>query len=445
MRVILFSVLALLIFPVGKSFASAYYWTVSGVIGKFGSAQEACMAAKRDSAYQFKRVEVNYNGNPRQAQCYWTHPAFPPDQVSAIYGPYRYGDSCPTGAQYNGATGGCDCPDGQTKDEGGNCQAPPTCEAGLPLLLRSPDGPAITSGGRVYIISSPPSNACSGGCQYQPTTSRATTCYLVKGSSTTGFCNYTMSSDGQSCAADNAIPPAVGDPPNPPSPDGETDPAAPPTDPNDPGCPKGYSWSGTTCVKSPTDPEGGGEGGGTDPGTDPGAGGGNGGGDGGGTDPGTGGGNGGGTAPGTGGGDGTGTGGGNGNGNGNGNGDGEGDGEGECDPTKNPLCAGIPGPSGSLGAPEAGSWDEANAEWDERVTEAKKELKDAVKANIDHLKGAFDLQLSTGGGQLPCDSFTVWGKSYRLCVADYSTQLSYMRLALLLMAALIAAFVILKE
>lgn len=400
-----------------------YYWTVSGRSEQWPSAVAACTAIYP----RFKRVDMGANG--RSAQCVYRY-GDNDDRDYFYSSTYRYGTECVAPKVYNSATGACEEP-------------PQECESGLPLLVRSPDGPAITSGGRVYIISSPPSNACSGGCQYQPSSGHATTCYLVKGSTTNGFCNYTMSSDGQSCAADNALPPAVGDPPNPPSPDGETDPAAPPTDPNDPGCPKGYSWSGTTCVKSPTDPEGGGEGGGTDPGTDPGTGGGNGGGDGGGTDPGTGGGNGGGTDPGTGGGDGTGTGGGNGN--GNGNGDGEGDGEGECDPTKNPLCAGIPGPSGSLGAPEAGSWDEANAEWDERVTEAKKELKDAVKANIDHLKGAFDLQLSTGGGQLPCDSFTVWGKSYRLCVADYSTQLSYMRLALLLMAALIAAFVILKE
>lgn len=405
------------------SASADYYWTVSGRSEQWPSAVAACTAIYP----RFKRVDMGANG--RSAQCVYRYGEN--DDRDYLYSStYRYGTECVAPKVYNSATGACEEP-------------PQECESGLPLLVRSPDGPAITSGGRVYIISSPPSNACSGGCQYQPSSGRATTCYLVKGSTTNGFCNYTMSSDGQSCSADNALPPAVGDPPNPPSPDGETDPAAPPTDPNDPGCPKGYSWSGTTCVKSPTDPEGGGEGGGTDPGTDPGTGGGNGGGDGGGTDPGTGGGNGGGTDPGTGGGDGTGTGGGNGN--GNGNGDGEGDGEGECDPTKNPLCAGIPGPSGSLGAPETGSWDEANAEWDERVTEAKKELKDAVKANIDHLKGAFDLQLSTGGGQLPCDSFTVWGKSYRLCVADYSTQLSYMRLALLLMAALIAAFVILKE
>ncbi|MBX6589599.1 hypothetical protein ISF05_30990 [Pseudomonas aeruginosa] len=82
----------------------------------------------------------------------------------------------------------------------------------------------------------------------------------------------------------------------------------PPSDPNDPGCPKGYSWSGTTCVKTPTDP--------TDP-TDPKDPGGDGGGTGGG-------GTGGGGDGGTGGGDG-----------------GTGGGDGKCDPAKDPnKCQG---------------------------------------------------------------------------------------------------------
>lgn len=352
----------------------------------------------------------------------------------------RMGDSCGTGATWSGTNGQCECPAGQQQDSSGSCVVPPTCEVGMPLLTRGPDSPTTTIAGRVTILSTPPSTVCSGSCQYQLSSSKATSCYLVPGSTSQGFCNYSMSSDGQNCATDNALPPSVGDSPNPAPPEGETDPNTPPSDPNDPGCPDGYSWSGTTCVKTPTDP-------GTDPGegggTDPGTGGGNGGGDGGGTDPGTGGGNGGGTDPGTGGGDGSGS--GNGNGSGSGNGDGDGDGEGQCDPAKDPNGCQGNGPSSELSEPKAGNWDEANKEWDQKVQEAKKDLKDAVKANIDQLKGSFDLQLSTGGGQLPCDSFTVWGKSYRLCVADYSTQLSYMRLALLLMAALIAAFVILKD
>ncbi|WP_246868167.1 hypothetical protein [Pseudomonas aeruginosa] len=167
-------------------------------------------------------------------------------------------------------------------------------------------------------------------------TSRPTSCYRTPGSTTEGFCNYTLKSNGQNCSADSGnlggTGPSLSEPNQPPVTD-------PPSDPNDPGCPKGYSWSGTTCVKTPTDP--------TDP-TDPkdpgGDGGGTGGGDGGGTGGGTGGGGDGGTGGGdggTGGGDGNGgTGGGDGDGGGTGGG-GDGGGDGQCDPAKDPnKCGG---------------------------------------------------------------------------------------------------------
>ncbi|HCJ4961119.1 TPA: permease, partial [Pseudomonas aeruginosa] len=205
------------------------------------------------------------------------------------------------------------------------------------------------------------------------------------------------------------------------------------SDPNDPGCPPGWSWSGTTCVKAPTDP--------TDP-TDPTTPGGDG--DGGGD--GNGGGN---NNGGTGnGGDGSGGGDGNGGGDGSGDGDGSGtggDGNGTCDPAKENCSTGPEGPGGELKEPTPGTWDDAIATWEKKVEDAKKELKTKVKANVDQMKGAFDLNLAEGGGQLPCESMTIWGKSYSLCISDYAGQLSSLRVALLLMAALIAALILLKD
>ncbi|MBY9845135.1 attachment protein, partial [Pseudomonas aeruginosa] len=208
-----------------------------------------------------------------------------------------------------------------------------------------------------------------------------------------------------------------------------------PSDPNDPGCPPGWSWSGTTCVKAPTDP--------TDP-TDPTTPGGDGGGDGNGGGNNNGGGNDGGT------GNGDGSGGGDGNGAGDGSGDGDGsgtggDGNGTCDPAKENCSTGPEGPGGELKEPTPGTWDDAIATWEKKVEEAKKELKTKVKANVDQMKGAFDLNLAEGGGQLPCESMTIWGKSYSLCISDYAGQLSSLRVALLLMAALIAALILLKD
>lgn len=105
----------------------------------------------------------------------------------------------------------------------------------------------------------------------------------------------------------------------------------------------------------------------------------------------------------------------------------------------------LPAPGGELKEPKPGTWDDAIATWEQKVEQAKKELKDKVRANVDQMKGAFDLNLAEGGGQLPCESMTIWGRSYSLCVADYADQLSNLRVALLLMAALIAAFILLRD
>ncbi|MDX3998391.1 hypothetical protein QYP02_35920, partial [Pseudomonas aeruginosa] len=228
------------------------------------------------------------------------------------------------------------CPEGQSLDlKDGLCKPPPPeCESGVPNLFRSSNYPIIVINGKNTVPSSPPSG-CLNGCAYEADSSRPTSCYRTPGSTTEGFCNYTLKSNGQNCSADSGnlggTGPSLSEPNQPPVTD-------PPSDPNDPGCPKGYSWSGTTCVKTPTDP--------TDP-TDPkdpgGDGGGTGGGDGGGTGGGTGGGGDGGTGGGdggTGGGDGNGgTGGGDGDGGGTGGG-GDGGGDGQCDPAKDPNKCG---------------------------------------------------------------------------------------------------------
>ncbi len=228
------------------------------------------------------------------------------------------------------------CPEGQSLDlKDGMCKPPPPeCESGVPNLFRSSNYPIIVINGKNTVPSSPPSG-CLNGCAYEADSSRPTSCYRTPGSTTEGFCNYTLKSNGQNCSVDSGnlggTGPSLSEPNQPPVTD-------PPSDPNDPGCPKGYSWSGTTCVKTPTDP--------TDP-TDPkdpgGDGGGTGGGDGGGTGGGTGGGGDGGTGGGdggTGGGDGNGgTGGGDGDGGGTGGG-GDGGGDGQCDPAKDPNKCG---------------------------------------------------------------------------------------------------------
>ena len=415
----------------GPVIAADYSWTVAGAAKTASpSPGQACAIWAKDITYS--GGQTTSFGFVSETK-YWCRVAANNGAGSVTLDVWRTGNACPEGTEY----------DPSIKDGSSQCKAPPKdCSGtqGEPFPAKGNDAPVISSGGRNYVADGGPPTACYEQCQYKSESGRSTSCYLVKGSTTQGFCNYILQGSGETCSADSYQFSTTGDPLNPST--EPPDPAVPPSDPNDPGCPEGWAWSDTTCVKAdPSNPgegsgdgEGDGEGGGN-------TGGGTGGGDG--SDNGDGSGSGDGDGSGSGNRDGSGS--GNGDGSGSGNGDGDRDGEGQCDPAKDPNGCQGEGPSTELKEPDAGSWDEANKEWDQKVQDAKKELKDAVKANIDQLKGAFDLQLSTGGGQLPCYTGTVWGKPYRLCVSDSADQLSNMRLALLLMAALIAAFVILKE
>lgn len=230
----------------------------------------------------------------------------------------RKGEQCANADdKYNESTGVCETP-------------PKECEAGQTDLFASAPSPVVQISGRNQVLSTPPTG-CRGGCAYTASSSKTRSCFFVPGSQTDGFCNYLLTSDGNSCAADSGNPGAVGPPLNPTPP---TDPDEPPSDPNDPGCPTGYSWSGTTCVKSDGSGGPGGDGG-TGGGGDGGGDGGTGGGGDGGGDGGTGGGGDGGGTPGT-GGDGGGTGGG---GDGSGEGGGTGGGTGLQGGCKDDSCA----------------------------------------------------------------------------------------------------------
>ncbi|MFU8582030.1 attachment protein [Pseudomonas aeruginosa] len=421
--------LAVLLFWSSAASAAPYVWNLVGYSVNKPSAAAACEAARviadRSSDWHFIETHVaSLNG--RKGFCYIKYvERSRPENIKECsncddWALYRTGDSCANpDDQYNESTGACEPP-------------PEECKEGELFPAKGPDSPVVTSGGRNYVGDGGAPTACYQSCEYGGNPSPAS-CYLVKGSTTTGFCNYILKGTGQSCGADSYTFSQTGDSLNPPD-----TPNTDPSDPNDPGCPPGWSWSGTTCVKTPTDP--------TDP-TDPTTPGGDG--DGGGDGNGGGNNNGGGNDGGTGnGGDGSGGGDGNGGGDGSGDGDGSGtggDGNGTCDPAKENCSTGPEGPGGELKEPTPGTWDDAIATWEKKVEEAKKELKAKVKANVDQMKGAFDLNLAEGGGQLPCESMTIWGKSYSLCISDYAGQLSSLRVALLLMAALIAALILLKD
>lgn len=416
--------------------AQTYYWYFTNdIYGHHSSASAACLSYVADQNKVRPEEELKFLSvlmvRDNYASCrmnYKVRDGYYQDTTAAIY---RAGDSCPTGSSYNSETGECVCPPDKIKDETGACIVPPPkCPVDDKFPAKGPESPVTNINGRNYVVSSTPPTACFQGCKYAPKDdTRHTGCWLVPGSKDRGYCNYIIYSTGDNCGADSYTFAASGDHLNPSTPPDSPD--AP--DNKDPGCPKGWSWSGTTCVKSNGDSGGSNSGGDN---SNPGGGGNN-----------SGGGNGSGNGSGDGSGNGSGDGAGNGDGSGNGSGDGSGgtgNGSGsDCDPSK--TNCDIAGPTGSLLKPKQGNFETANKEWDLKSEAARKAFHDKIKTELASFKGIFDLNLGQGAGSLPCEQFSVLGQTINFCLTGYSTQLSYLRNILLLVVAVLAAVIILRD
>ncbi|MGZ7457495.1 hypothetical protein ACXPVS_12010 [Pseudomonas sp. Ma2-10] len=142
---------------------------------------------------------------------------------------------------------------------------------------------------KYFVLGSAPASGCYSSCTYESKVSKTDSCYLLKGSTTQGYCNYSLVNSGQSCSANTLSPadlsgdsltPPVTDPgtgtPDPGTGTPGTDPGTgtPGTDPGTgtPGTDPGTGTPGTDPgTGTPgTDPGTGTPG--TDPGTDPGTG-----------------------------------------------------------------------------------------------------------------------------------------------------------------------------
>lgn len=126
---------------------------------------------------------------------------------------------------------------------------------------------------------------------------------------------------------------------------------------------------------------------------------------------------------------------------GSGTGNGKGDGDGEDQDSEGPA-----GPTRGLQQGEVGSFAEGLSEWDQRIADARAELDQKLGEYSALFKGVFDLNLSDSSGSLPCEVFSIstGGVSLRICPADYSDQLSYLRYVLLLAAVALAAIIVLR-
>lgn len=206
-------------------------------------------------------------------------------------------------------------------------------------------------------------------------------------------------------------------------------------------CQSGYIWTGTTCTADNSGSENGGENNGSDgkeEGNDNNNNGSGGGNNSGGSSGGSGGGGSGspGTEAGGGKGDGDGSsGGGSGSGSGSGNGNGDGDGEGSGKPYGK-----------EFEKTDSKGFGDGLDEWDKKIEDSKKEIEKTIDDLYDTIKDDLVIRLPEGWGSLPCYKFSIpfYGTSMKICIADYESDLSYIRYALIFIASVFAAYVILR-
>ncbi|GAC1030285.1 phage coat protein A [Pseudomonas sp. No.21] len=400
-------VLAALALLVPLSAHANYIWSLSGIDAPSASpnpmtACKLALTGNSSGTSDFRRgftLHGPIEESARSVQCsyqelYWGN------WIDRFILLTRHGERCDPGTLYDPNTGQCIVPDKDCKAETSD------------ILTRGSIAGVVVSNGRTYSLSQAPSSACVDSCGYASKDDgrpRYTSCYFVGGSKVDSFCNYILTGTGEPCSGWDWDQPETGDPLNP-----VDTPDTPPSDPNDPGCPKGWSWSGTTCVKTPTDGEGGGDKDGEKDDTQPGGGSGGGGGD---KDPG---------------GDGQ-------------DGGTDGDNDKDKDPGTGTGGGKDPNKGSSLKPPKTGSFDNANKEWDAKAEQARKAFNDKLKQQMNSFKGVFDVNLGQGAGSLPCDRFTVLGQTLSLCLTDYATELAYLRQILLLVASVIAATIVLRD
>lgn len=288
-----------------------YYWAQSIKAEKFDSPMSACLSDMPSFA--------TFHSLTQLSETHFSCMLIRSKLDNYVYGfsVHRYGSICPPGTEYNSETGECVPPPN-------DCEVDET----TPAIKHEHNYGPLDANGRPISLTPPPPSLCDGSCKVNFVTFDGEPYYYTAGNKVHQvFIETWYARDGNKCeVGDPSVGGSSGNGPDCRKVvDGEgrqTLDCSPPRDDSNE-CPKGWQWSGTTCVRSPDNPppdpieppEGGGDGDGSsgDNGT---------GGDGGDKGDGSGGDNG----PGGTGGSGSGS--GNGSGNGSGDGDGDGDGDG---------------------------------------------------------------------------------------------------------------------
>lgn len=122
-----------------------------------------------------------------------------------------------------------------------------------------------------------------------------------------------------------------------------------------------------------------------------------------------------------------------------------GDGEGEEEEGDDDVA----GPTKSLIGKASEGFGETEAEWQTKIDAGRQQLDGLIDQYSALFSGAFDLNVSTGGGSLPClnTPISALGQSadIKICPADYEDQLIYLKYILLAVATILAGFIILRN
>ena len=122
-----------------------------------------------------------------------------------------------------------------------------------------------------------------------------------------------------------------------------------------------------------------------------------------------------------------------------------GDGEGEEEEGDDDIA----GPTKTLTGKVSQGFGETEAEWQAKIDAGRQQLDGLIDQYSTLFSGAFDLNVSTGGGSLPCLNTPIsalgQNANIKICPADYEDQLIYLKYILLACATILAGFIILRN
>ena len=124
---------------------------------------------------------------------------------------------------------------------------------------------------------------------------------------------------------------------------------------------------------------------------------------------------------------------------------GEGEGEGEEEEGDDDIA----GPTKQLVGKTSPGFGEASAEWQTKIDTARQQLDGLINQYSNLFSGAFDLNIGTGGGALPCYQIPIVSRfintTLDFCPAKFEDQLIYLKYILLAAAAILAGFIVLRN